>query len=293
MPTFDADNPPSPDRYHLYISRACPWAHRTMLVRALKGLEHAISVDIVDPVRIDDGWEFSPDHPDCTTDSIHGSNYLREVYCAADPSYTGRVTVPVLWDRQEDTIVNNESSDIIRIFDDALDPLASNDITLFPDDLPVMDTIDEIYEPINNGVYRSGFAKSQSAYEKAVEKLFASLEEWDDRLSSNRYLCGERLTAADLCLFVTLYRFDEVYHTHFKCNKALITEFDHLWGHTREIYQLPGVRETCNMAHVKDHYYQSHTGINPVQLVPAGPDPDFSSSHGRDSLPGGPPADLL
>lgn len=288
-PSFSADSPPATDRYHLYISRACPWAHRTMLVRALKGLETAISVDIVDPVRIDDGWEFSPEIADCTADSIHGSTYLREVYRAADASYTGRVTVPVLWDRETETIVNNESSDIIQIFDDAFDPIATNDITLFPDDLPVEETIEAIYEPINNGVYRSGFAKSQSAYDEAVDALFTALEEWNDRLASQRYLCGDRLTAADLCLFVTLYRFDEVYHTHFKCNQALITEFDHLWGHTREIYQLPGVASTCNMAHVKDHYYRSHTDINPVQLVPVGPSPAFEQPHDRDSLTGDPP----
>lgn len=285
--------PPEPGRYHLYISRACPWAHRTMVIRALKGLEEAITVDIVDPVRIDEGWEFSPEKPDCTADTVNGSSYLREVYTRADPEYTGRVTVPVLWDRQAETIVNNESSEIIEILDRSFDDTARRDIELFPDDLPVAETIEEIYHPINNGVYRAGFADDQSAYEEAATELFAALEHWDHVLADQRYLCGDRLTAADVCLFTTLYRFDEIYHTHFKCNRARVVDYPNLWGHTREVYQLPGVAATCNMAHCKQHYYRSHTDLNPKQLVPIGPEPAFSAPHEREALGGGPPRALI
>ena len=280
------------DRYHLYISRACPWAHRTVIVRTLLGLEDAISVDIVDPVRIDDGWTFSPDEPDCTPDTVNGTDYLREVYRLAEPEYTGRVTVPVLWDRNRETIVNNESSEIIAMFDGAFDDVADRDLTLYPDDLPVAETIEQIYEPINNGVYRAGFATAQSAYEEAVTDLFAALDEWNETLARQRYLCGDRLTAADVCLFTTMYRFDEVYHTHFKCNRAHLIDYEYLWGHTRELYQLLGVAGTCNMDHCKRHYYRSHTDLNPRQLVPIGPGPDFQLPHDRDRIGGSPPAAL-
>lgn len=291
--TGDGPFEPVADRYHLYISRACPWAHRTMIVRALLGLEDAISVDIVDPVRIDDGWEFSPDEHDCTPDTVNETDFLREVYRLADPAYTGRVTVPVLWDRERETIVNNESSEIIAMLDRAFDDVATRDLTLFPDDLPVHETIEEIYEPINNGVYRAGFAMTQEAYDDAVTGLFSALEEWNETLARQRYLCGDRLTAADICLFTTLYRFDEIYHTHFKCNRARITDYEHLWGHTRELYQLPGVADTCNMDHCKRHYYRSHTDLNPRQLVPIGPGPDFQLPHDRDRIGGSPPAALV
>ena len=290
----DGPHPPTAGRYHLYISRACPWAHRTTVVRAVKGLHDAISVDVVDPVRENDGWRFSPDLDDCTPDTVNGHTFLREVYRDADPAYTGRVTVPVLWDREAETIVNNESSEIIEIFDRDLEAVAGRDVTLVPEDMveTVRGTIEDIYAPINNGVYKCGFAEQQGPYDEAVDRLFDALVHWDDVLAAQRYLCGDRLTTADICLFTTLYRFDEVYHTHFKCNHRRIVDFEHLWGHTREIYQLPGVAETCNMAHCKEHYYRSHTDINPKRLVPKGPQPTFEAPHGRDHLSGEPPVAL-
>ena len=289
----DGPHPPAEDRYHLYISRACPWAHRTMVVRALKGLEGTISVDIVDPVRIDDGWEFSPEKPDCTPDTVNGSAYLREVYQQADDAYTGRVSVPVLWDREKETIVNNESSDIIQLLDEAFEDFARHDVTLYPDDLAVAARIDELYESINNGVYKAGFSTAQDPYEVAVQELFDALEYWNETLADQRYVCGDRLTAADVCLFTTLYRFDEIYHTHFKCNHRRVTDYEHLWDHTREMYQLPGVEGTCNMDHCKTHYYVSHAHLNPNQIVPMGPEPPFDVPHGRESLSGEPPRDLV
>ena len=290
--THDGPFVPEVGRYHLYISRACPWAHRTMIVRTLLGLESTITVDIVDPIRINDGWAFSPPQADCTADTVNGTDYLRDVYRRADPMYTGRVTVPVLWDRERETIVNNESSEIIRMFDDAFTAFAERELTVYPDDLPVEDTIDAIYEPINNGVYRAGFAETQSAYDEAVTDLFSALDDWNEALARQRYLCGDRLTAADICMFTTMYRFDEIYHTHFKCNRRRLTDYDHLWGHTREMYQLHGVSATCNMDHCKRHYYRSHTDLNPSGIVPIGPGPDFLYPAGRDHLDGGPPAGL-
>ena len=289
----DGTHPPASNRYHLYISRACPWAHRTAIVRELNGFTDTISMDIVDPIRFEDGWRFSPAKPDCTDDRIHGADYLRELYQRADPTVTGKVSVPVLWDPKEDTIVNNESADIIQLLDQELAEYATHDITLFPDDLPVVDTIETIYEPINNGVYRTGFARAQSAYDEAVSALFEALDHWNDVLATQRYLCGERLTAADICLFTTLYRFDEIYHTHFMCNKRRLVDYEHLWGHTREIYQLPGVAKTCNMDHCKQHYYRTHTETNPSGIVATGPGPDFTAPHERDRLDGAPPAVLI
>lgn len=288
------EHPPAAGRYHLYVSRACPWAHRTMVVRALKGLEDAVTVDILDPVRVDNGWEFTPAKDDCTADSVNGYDYLREVYAAGNPDYTGRVTVPVLWDREAGTIVNNESSEVIQLLDEGLDAYAERDVKLFPPDQRemVIETIEELYEPINNGVYKAGFAQTQVAHEEAVDALFAALAEWNDRLAEQRYACGDQLTAADVCLFTTLYRFDEVYHTHFKCNVRRLTDFTHLWAYTRELYQLPGVIDTCNMDHCKQHYYRSHPDINPGGLIPHGPAPAFDRAHGRAQLSGGPPRAL-
>jgi putative glutathione S-transferase len=281
-------------RYHLYVSYACPWAHRTLLTRALKGLEDAITVDVVDPVRIDQGWEFSPEKDQTTPDTVNGSDYLREVYAAADPDYTGRVTVPVLWDRERETIVNNESEEIIELLDTAFGDVAGRDVTLYPegrrDEIDAV--IDDIYPDVNNGVYRAGFADSQGAYEDAVADLFDALDRYDDLLADQRYLLGEDLTLADVCMFTTLYRFDEVYHTHFKCNRRQVTDYENLWGYLRELYQLPGVADTCHMDHVKQHYYRSHDHLNPKRLVPEGPAPDFEAPHDRDELPGGPPAAL-
>ncbi|MFB6137300.1 MAG: glutathione S-transferase family protein [Halobacteriaceae archaeon] len=290
----DARFQPAAGRYHLYVSYACPWAHRTLLTRALMGLEDAITVDVVDPFREDDGWEFAPEKPGCTTDRIHGAAYLRDVYTAAEPDYTGRVTVPVLWDREEGVIVNNESEEIIKMLAQAFGDEAERDVDLYPAERrdAIDEVIDDIYPSINNGVYRAGFAESQSAYDGAVEELFDALAEYDDLLGDQRYLAGDSLTLADVCMFTTLYRFDEVYHTHFKCNHRRITDYEHLWGYLRELYQLPGVAETCVMDHVKEHYYRSHDHLNPHRLVPKGPDPDFEAPHDRDRLPGGPPAAL-
>jgi putative glutathione S-transferase len=286
----DAAHPAEAGRYHLYISRACPWAHRTALTRRLKGLEDAVSLSVVEPVRIDDGWEFSEEHPD----PLYGESYLRDLYVRADDDYTGRVTVPVLWDTEEETIVNNESREIMRMLDVEFDAHAENDVDLWPEGHreAVDDAIDDIYDPINNGVYRAGFAASQDAYDEAVEDLFSALDRWESVLDDQRYLVGDVLTEADLAMFATLVRFDHVYHTHFKCNRRAIHEYPNLWNYTKELYQLPGVAETVNLDHVVRHYYRSHGDVNPMRLVPTGPDVEFTEPHDRDRLAGGPPAGL-
>jgi putative glutathione S-transferase len=290
----DAKHPAEAGRYHLYISHACPWAHRTMVTRALRGLEDVISVDVVDPYRESDGWEFAPEKEGCTPDSIHGSEYLRDVYTAADPEYTGRVTVPVLWDRVEETIVNNESAEIMRMLDTAFAEFGREN-TLYPEGYheDVDRVIEAIYEPINNGVYRTGFAGTQEAYEEALTDLFEALSGWEGVLSDQRYLCGSRLTEADVCLFTTLIRFDHVYHTHFKCNVRRIRDYPNLWNYLKELYQLPGVAETVNLDHITEHYYRSHADLNPKGLVARGPPPRFDEPHNRDRLPGGPPETVL
>jgi putative glutathione S-transferase len=290
----DAEFPVEAGRYHLYVSYACPWAHRTLLVRALKGLEDVVSYDVVDPYRDEDGWQFTPEKDGCTPDTVNGFDYLREAYRAADPNVTGRVTVPVLWDREEGTIVNNESAEIMRMLDVEFDRLAGRDVDLYPEGLrsEVDRVVDAIYEPINNGVYRAGFANSQSAYDEAVADLFDALDHWDEVLADRRYLAGDRLTEADVAMFTTLVRFDEVYHTHFMCNRRLIREYDNLWPYLRELYQLPGVAGTVNVDHITEHYYTTHPDVSPKRIVPVGPDPDFEAPHDRDRLPGGPPAAL-
>jgi putative glutathione S-transferase len=286
-----ADYPAEPDRYHLYISRACPWAHRAALTRQLKGLDDAISVDIVDPVRVDDGWEFTPSKQTCSPDSVNGFAYLRDVYTHADPTYTGRVTVPVLYDTETDTIVNNESADIARMLDDAFDAHATRDVDLYPPDehAEIDAIVESIHEDVNLGVYEAGFADSQDEYETAVRDLFGALEQWDSVLGDRRFLAGDELTLADVFLFPTLYRFDAVYHTHFKCNVQRLVDFEHLWPYAREIYQLPGVETTCNVEHVKAHYYRSHDDINPTGFVPVGPEADWSAPHDRSRLGGSVP----
>lgn len=290
----NAEFPAEPGRYHLYVSRACPWAHRTVLIRKFLGLEDAISMDVVDPYRADDGWQFSPERDGCTPDTVNGSDYLREVYIAADPNYTGKVTVPVLWDRDAETIVNNESREILRMIDVAFQELAPRDLTLYPEGYraEVDRIIDDLFERVNSGVYRAGFSEVQSAYDAAVSALFDALDHWNEVLGSQRYLAGETLTEADICLFTTLVRFDQVYHTHFMCNKRLIADYDHLYPYLRELYQLPGVAQTVNMDHNKEHYYTTHTGINPNGLIAVGPEMDLEAPHDRDQLPGGPPAAL-
>jgi len=282
--TPDATFPAEPGRYHLYVSLACPWAHRTLVARALLGLEEAITVDVLDPYREEHGWQFTPDKKRCTHDSVGDADYLHEVYAAADPDYTGHVTVPVLWDRKHDTIVNNESREILRMLDTAFD----SPVDLYPEGYreEIDRIIDAIYEPINNGVYRAGFADSQAAYDEAVDELFEALDHWDAVLGEQRYLAGESLTEADICMFTTLVRFDHVYHTHFKCNRKAIHEYDNLWPYLRELYQLSGVADTVDMDHIMEHYYRTHPNVNPTRIVATGPDLDFTAPHDRDGLHG-------
>lgn len=269
-------------RYHLYVSLACPWAHRTLIVRKLKKLEQVVSVSVVDWLMRDDGWVFS-ERPGATPDTVNGTRFLREVYLLADPRYTGKVTVPVFWDRQQKTIVNNESADIAKFLDSELDEFGDPSVRFYPEEL--RGAIDQMiaanYDTINNGVYRAGFARTQEAYEEAVRELFARLDEVERILDRNRYLLGRRITLADWFLFTTLVRFDAVYASHFKCNLRRIVDYPNLWGYLRELYQVPGVAETCNFQHIKGHYYQSHTSINPTGIVPIGPELDLSSRHGR------------
>jgi len=270
------------DRYHLYVSLACPWAHRTLIMRQLKGLGDAISVSVVDPEMGDNSWEFS-DGEGCIPDVVNHTRYLWELYTKVEPDYTGRVTVPVLWDKQQGTIVNNESREIIRMLDTEFGEIAKPDVDLYPKALqPQIDeTIDAIYQPINNGVYRAGFATTQEAYEEAVTELFENLDHWETVLDKQRYLCGDRLTEADICMFTTLLRFDPVYYVHFKCNLRRIVDYSNLWGYLRDLYQHPGVKETCNLDHIKRHYYKSHPKVNPTRIVPKGPIIDFDAPHNR------------
>jgi putative glutathione S-transferase len=284
----DARYPAAAGRYHLYVSYACPWAHRVLLTRALRGLQSAVSVDVLDPYREEMGWQFSPDREGCTPDTVNGFDYLHETYAAADAEYTGHVTVPVLWDRQTETIVNNESREIMRMLDVAF---AGNGVDLYPDGFQdeVNRILDAIYEPINNGVYRAGFAEEQAAYDAAVDGLFDALDHWDAVLAEQRYLAGDRLTEADVAMFTTLVRFDHVYHTHFKCNRRAVHEYDNLWPYLRDLYTTPGVADTVELSHIREHYYRTHPHVNPNRLVAPGPTLDFAAPHDRDELPGGPP----
>ena len=264
------------DRYHLYVSYACPWAHRTLIMRSLKGLEDAISISVVDPYMGENGWKFS-DFQGTIPDTVNDTKYLKEVYAIADSNYTGRVTVPILWDKETSTIVNNESREIIRMFDTEFADIARNKADLYPEGLheQVDKAIDDIYSPINNGVYKAGFAQSQEAYTEAVKELFAALDYWEDILAKQKYLCTDSLTEADICMFTTLFRFDAVYYVHFKCNLRHIWDYPNLWNYLKRIYHYPGVKETCNLEHIKLHYYQSHPHINPSGIVPTGPLIDF------------------
>jgi putative glutathione S-transferase len=275
--------PPAVGRYHLYVSLACPWAHRTLIFRALKGLEGIVGLSVVDPFMGDQGWWFS-DGPGCVPDTVNGARHLHEIYTRAEPDYSGRVTVPVLWDTETATIVNNESSEIIRMFNSAFDSLTGNRSDFYPE--PLRSEIDsvnaDVYDNINNGVYKAGFATTQEAYEEAFDSLFAALDRVEARLSEQRYLCGARLTEADWRLFTTLFRFDAVYVGHFKCNLRRIADTANLWNTLRELYQVPGVAETCDLSHIKRHYYGSHTTINPTRVVPKGPALDFDAPHDRD-----------
>lgn len=271
----DATHPSEAGRYHLYVSLACPWAHRTLIVRKLKGLEDAIAVHVVHPFLGEKGWSFDCDFPGATGDQLGGREYLQQLYDQSTPGYNGVVTVPVLWDKVLGTIVNNESSEILRMFNAEFQACARNPaLDLYPVDKRA--EIDEInawvYPDINNGVYRSGFAQSQAAYDSAVNRVFAALDRAEAILSRQTYLCGDVLTEADVRLFVTLIRFDAVYHTHFKCNQQLIAQYPGLHRHTARLYQLPGVAETVNLDHIRYHYYASHPHINPTRIVPHGPD---------------------
>ena len=270
-------------RYHLYVSLACPWAHRTLILRKLKGLEGAIGVSIVDPYMGEWGWSFS-DAPGTIADPLYGLDHLFELYQKAASSYTGRVTTPTLWDRQHETIVSNESADIVRMFNSAFDAVAEHpERDYYPSELrSEIDAVNErVYHDVNNGVYKAGFATTQQAYEQAFEKLFATLDWLDARLAEQRYLAGSRITEADWRLFVTLVRFDAVYVGHFKCNLRRIADYPNLSGYLRELYQVPGIAETTNFDHIKQHYYRSHPTINPTGIVPVGPELDLYAPHGR------------
>ncbi len=269
-------------RYHLYVSLACPWAHRTLIFRQLKGLTDLVSVSVVHPNMLESGWSFEPDKF-ATGDSLYHHNFLYEIYTRDNPGYSGRVTVPVLWDKQQERIVNNESSEIIRMFNTTFNHLTNNHDDFYPDEL--RESIDEInefvYSNINNGVYRAGFATTQKAYETAFSNLFNALDVIDKRLDQQRYLVGDVITEADWRLFTTLVRFDAVYVGHFKCNLKRIADYKNLSGYVRELYQYPRVKETVNLHHIKQHYYFSHDTINPTRVVPVGPELELDKPHYR------------
>lgn len=274
-----------PGRYHLYVSLACPWAHRTLIFRKLKGLEELITVSVVSPDMLEQGWSFDTD-TGSTGDTLYDSEFMHQIYSRAKADYTGRVTVPVLWDKQQQTIVSNESSEIIRMFNSAFDDITGNRSDYWPTSLrgEIEELNSGIYDTVNNGVYRAGFATSQEAYEHNVKALFSSLDRIEQILSEKRYLTGSQLTEADWRLFTTLIRFDAVYHGHFKCNLKQLCQYPHISGYIRELYQIEGVAETVDMVHIKQHYYYSHHMINPTQVVPLGPELNFDAPHGRDRI---------
>lgn len=274
-----------PDRYHLYVSYACPWAHRTLIFRRLKGLEPLISLSVVHWHMGENGWSFA-DGPGVIADPVIGADYLHQLYSAAEPDYTGKVTVPVLWDRRTGTIVSNESADIIRMMNSAFDDVGASERDYYPE--PLRDEIDSVnervYETVNNGVYKAGFATTQDAYEEAAGALFETLDWLDARLSQRRYLMGDHPTEADWRLFTTLLRFDAVYYSHFKCNVRRLVDYANLWPYARDLYQQDGVAETVHMDHIKGHYYTSQPQVDPTGIVPIGPDIDFSAPQRRMSL---------
>ena len=282
-PTGEGGFPAELGRYHLYVSHACPWAHRALIFRALKGLNDHITVSVVHPDMLSDGWTFETDEHGATGDTLYGLPFARDIYIKADSTISGRVTVPILWDKQRDTIVSNESSEIIRMFNSAFDALTGNTDDYWP--VEMRERIEEvnarIYDTINNGVYKSGFATTQVAYDAAVGPLFDSLEWVEQRLSKNRYLMGDTLTEADWRLFTTLVRFDPVYHLHFKCNRKRIVDYPNIWAYTRELYQVSGIAETVNFEHIVRHYHYSHETINPNRIIPTNPVLNFMDPHGR------------
>ena len=283
-PSGEGGFPAARGRYHLYVSYACPWAHRTLIFRRLKGLEPLLDVSVVHPDMLDEGWTFDTGFEGSTGDRLHGLPFLRDLYTRADPKISGRVTVPVLWDRERETIVSNESSEIIRMFNSAFDGLTGNREDYFPEAL--RDEIEAInarvYPGLNNGVYRAGFATSQAAYDEAVAEVFETLDWMEDLLGRRRYLAGSRLTEADWRAFPTLIRFDHVYHGHFKCNRARVVDYPAIFAYVRELYQVPGVAETVHFDHIRRHYHYSHESINPHRIVPIGPRIDWLEPHGRD-----------
>jgi len=276
-PTGEGGFKAEPNRYHLYISYACPWASRAMIMRSLKGLEDIISVSVVNPLMAEYGWTFDP-APGVVKDPVLDADYLHQIYTKNDPDYSGRVTVPVLWDLKQDKIVNNESADIIRMFNSAFQGLGSSDYDYVPDEFEeaIDEVNDEIYDTVNNGVYKTGFATEQDVYEEEVTKLFDELDKIDDHLETNEFLVGDQVTEADWRLFTTLVRFDSVYYGHFKCNIKRLVDYDNLWRYTRELYNWPGVKKTVDFDHIKEHYYRSHETINPNGIVPKGPEIDWS-----------------
>lgn len=284
-PSGDSGFKAEAGRYHLYVSLACPWAHRSLIFRKLKKLEEIIPLSVVHWHMGDEGWTFQEGRG-VIPDSVNGADRLYEVYLKAKPDYTGRVTVPVLWDKKRETIVSNESAEIIRMFNSAFDGLTGSTLDFYPGHLRAeIDTVNEaIYSKVNNGVYKAGFATSQQAYEEAFDALFATLDDLEQRLARQRYLAGGRITEADWRLFTTLLRFDAVYHGHFKCNLKRLVDYPNLWAYTRELYQVPGVAETVDLFHIKHHYYGSHPTVNPSGIVPKGPAIDFDTPHNREAL---------
>ena len=277
--------PAEPGRYHLYVSLACPWAHRTIIIRKLKKLEEVIWMTVVDPIRDERGWAFR-NGPGYSEDPINGFKYLSEAYKATDPNYKARVTVPVLWDKKTRKIVSNVDEEIMRMFNSEFDDFTDMAIDFYPEELrgEIDKVNDFVYPNINDGVYQAGFATTQHAYEKAVRKLFDALDQLEERLSNQRYLVDNRMTEADWRLFTTLIRFDVVYYGHFKCNIRRIVDYPNLYGYLRDLYQHDGVAETVNFDHIKRHYYVTHTDINPTQIVPVGPELDLTSPHGRETF---------
>lgn len=278
-PTGSSNFKAEAGRYHLYVSLACPWAHRTLILRKLKGLEDIVSVSVVEPLMRESGWTFSEQYPD----HLYGLDYMHQIYTKVDPQITSRVTVPVLWDKQGQTIVSNESAEIIRMLNSAFNEITGNNTDYYPADLRTeIDQLNDwIYPAINNGVYRAGFATTQHAYEEAYHEIFAALDTLEQRLSTRRYLCGDRITEADWRLFTTLVRFDAVYFGHFKTNQQRIEDYENISAYVRDLFQQPGIADTVDLPYIKQHYYGSHKTINPTAIVPLGQEIDFSRPHDR------------
>ncbi len=279
--------PAARDRYHLYVSLACPWAHRVLMLRQLKGLNDLVTVSYTSPLMLDEGWSYHEEEGS-SGDAVSGVEFHHQLYTRSDPGYTGRVTVPALWDKQQSRLINNESADLVRIFNSAFDELTGNRLDFYPESMRgTIDAVNnDVYEHVNNGVYKAGFATEQVVYDKHVAALFEALDRMEARLSKQRYLVGEWLTEADIRLFATLIRFDAVYHGHFKCNIRRIEDYPNLANYMRELYQWPGIKETVDFAHIKRHYYCSHNTINPTRIVPQGPVLNFEQPHDRERLTG-------